>query len=334
MREAELAALSDEFFEPEFDQGSATLIGSPVNTEELGGRTITFLRPDARSLARAEVYSVPAPDADGDIHPFVEDLVLVLRGARIYSRATLEEFFGKATKSVGPSSEDGEPSSQLEFPQDRTIRGVIIVRWWPDADDPEAHGEVYGPDEIRVEELHLRRFLPGMDHTSGNTIPPGEADLLDDDEVEADDGPPEPEVDLDEAMDTGAWVAELAWRILRPDFDITRAFDLLGTGESDSAAYDQRIVLRPRDPRLELAIVTVLAEQVSSVRLDMPEDAALALALDAVSDRLNALPSFVSNTLQYRFESTRSRGAVTLVLGRGAQRGPVVRITAMEVNRG
>src|SRR6478672_9895725 len=115
MREAELAALSDEFFEPEFDQGSATLIGSPVNTEELGGRTITFLRPDARTLARAEVYTVPAPE--GDDRPFVEDIVLVLRGSRIYSRATLEELFGRAKKTEGPPSEDGEPSFQLEMPR-------------------------------------------------------------------------------------------------------------------------------------------------------------------------------------------------------------------------
>src|SRR3954468_8785741 len=98
MREDEIAALCDEFFEPAFDQGSATvMLGSPVSSEPAGDRTVTYLRPDARSLARVDLYTVA-----GDDGPVVEAVVLVLRGGRVYSRASLEQVLGVGHKSQGP----------------------------------------------------------------------------------------------------------------------------------------------------------------------------------------------------------------------------------------
>ena len=145
MREDEIAALCDEFFEPTFDQGTATvMLGSAVSTEQMGDRTVTYLRPDARSLARADVYSVDGgPENDG---PIVEAVVLVLRGGRMYSRATLEQYFGPGQKSQGPSGDEGENSWQLEFPQEHSLRGAVIMRWWEDEGDPPDMGSPGGTD--------------------------------------------------------------------------------------------------------------------------------------------------------------------------------------------
>src|SRR5262245_58821741 len=104
MREAELAALSDEFLEPEFTLDTAIgILGSPVSSELIDGRTVMYLRPDARTLARIDVFVRPSDEPDSA--PFVEEMVVVLRGPRVYSRATLEGFLGPGIESAGPVGE-------------------------------------------------------------------------------------------------------------------------------------------------------------------------------------------------------------------------------------
>lgn len=318
MREDQIAALVDEFFEPSFDQGAATvLLGSPVSSEPAGDRTVTYLRPDARSLARVDLYTVPG--GPGEPGPVVEAVVLVLRGGHVYSRATLEGLLGAGHRSVGPTGDDGEVSQQLEFPQERSLRGAVILRWWQDDEDPGDMGAPNGPDELRIDEVCLIRALhdeeaPGP--VLRTSLPPFDPAT----------------VDLDEAMDTGAWVGDLAWRILRPDFTLEHATELLG-GQATTEG-GERVALRPRDKRLALAMLTVDGNQVTSARLDAQEGSPLILAIAAVSDRLNAQPFAQPGEITFQFESTRSRGNVSLVLTHGrAPVGSLAAVSVIEVSR-
>lgn len=315
MREDEIAALCDEFFEPEFDQGSATvMLGSPVSSEPAGDRTVTYLRPDARSLARVDLYTVA-----GDDGPVVEAVVLVLRGGRVYSRASLELVLGVGHKSQGPTGEDGETSWQLEFPQERALRGAVIMRWWQDEEDPPDMGAPDGPDELRVDEICFIRAL--HEDESPSLIPRPSLPPFD-----------PATVDLDEAMDTGAWVGSLAWRILRPDFTLQNAAELLGgTPTSDGG---ERVAIHPADPRLMLAMLTIEGDFVTSARLDVRDGEPLILAIDAVSDRLNAMPIAQPGEITFQFESTRSRGSVSLMLAQGKPPiGPLCAVSVIEVSR-
>jgi hypothetical protein len=360
MRDVEIAALTDEFFEPEFDQNSAiAMLGSPVTTDDLDDRTVTYLRPDARTLARVEVYAI-APREPGGA-PFVDELLLVLRGARMYSRAQLEELLGPARKTEGPSNDEGEPSWQLEFDQARTLRGVVMMRWWPDAEDPEGMGDPGGPDEVRVEEVHLRRLAPEAAAEQVPGLAAGGAEstmLLSEDALLSAVDPsaerrpgavdkglgylapapvatPVPAVDLDEAMDAGAWLANLAWRILRPDFTFERAVDLLGAAVQPLGNGPGMVALVPHDARLQQVFVELSEAGVAAVRMDAPPAAPLVVALDAVADRLNAPPASEGEALRFRFEATRSRGVVTLITAQGTKAGgPIVAIGTVEVTRG
>lgn len=321
MREAEIAALSAEFFEPEFDHARAlVMLGTPVGGEQIDGRTVTYLRPDARSLARVEVFARPDPSG-GAGAAFIEDVVVVLRGARVYSRAALEDVLGPSRKVAGPVNEDGEPSWQLEFPQSGTLPGRVLLRWWPEASDHPAMGDEGGPDPVRVEEVHLQRTRSGSGHEvpspRGSRRPPS----------------PMPFVDLDEAMDAGAWLADLAWRVLRPDFSLTRAEALFGA-RAGSSGRSGLVTIVPADPRLSLAIVAIEGEDVASVHIDAAEGMPIQLAPDAVADRLNTLPIFAEGVVRYRFEATRSRGSVTLVLAPDSPpAGPIVAVVSVEIVR-
>ena len=318
MREDEIAALCDEFFEPSFNQGSATvMLGSPVSSEPVGDRTVTYLRPDARSLARVDVYTVDA--APGE-EPVIEAVVLVLRGGRVYSRASLEQLLGVGHKSEGPGGDEGETSWQVEFPQERSIGGAVIMRWWHDEEDPLDMGEPDGPDELRVDEICFIRSLgeqePLAEPPPRMSVPPFDVTT----------------VDLDEAMDTGVWVGTLAWKMLRPDFTLRDAAELFGgTPTSDGG---ERVAIHPSDPRLMLAMLTVDGDFVTSARLDMREGEPLILAIDAVSDRLNASPIAQPGEITFQFESTRSRGSVSLVLTQGKPPiGPLAAVSVIEVSR-
>ncbi|MEI8255590.1 MAG: hypothetical protein WCJ30_07960, partial [Deltaproteobacteria bacterium] len=277
----------------------------------------TYLRPDARSLARVDLYTVPGPPEEPG--PLVEAVVLVLRGGRVYSRATLEELLGAGHQSAGPTGDEGEVSLQLEFPQERSMRGSVILRWWHDEEDPADMGAPGGPDEVRVDEVCLIRSLheeEAPNPAPRTSVPPFDPAT----------------VDLDEAMDTGAWVGDIAWRMLRPDFTLRDAIALLG-GQATSEG-GERIALRPRDNRLALAMLTVDGDQVTSARLDVHEGSPLILAIDAVSDRLNAQPIAQPGEITFQFESTRSRGNVSLVLTHGRPPiGPLAAVSVIEVSR-
>jgi hypothetical protein len=318
MREAELAALSDEFFEAEFTLDTAVgMLGSPVSAEEVDGRQVTYLRPDARSLARIEVFVRPPDAPEGEA--FLEDMVLVLRGPRVYSRATLEEFLGPSTEVPGPLGEEGEASLQLEFTQARGLRGVVIVRRWVREDDDEPSVFV-GEGEVRADEVQLRRFS-------------GELTL---DSMELAEFAGAPAVPLDEAMDVGVWIADLAWKVLRFDFDLARAQELFGPGApaGGDGTGTGRVVLTPHDARLGSVVVTVRGAEVVSVRIEPPHDAPLFLAVGAVADRLNAAPSSARSTVRFRSEATRSRGAVALALSEAfAPDSPIVGVRSIEVVR-
>ena len=60
----------------------------------------------------------------------------------------------------------------------------------------------------------------------------------------------------------------------------------------------------------------------------------LILAIDAVSDRLNAQPVLQPGEITFQFESTRSRGSVSLMLAQGKPPiGPLAAVSVIEVSR-
>jgi hypothetical protein len=135
-------------------------------------------------------------------------------------------------------------------------------------------------------------------------------------------------------MDTGAWVGDIVWRILRPDFTLDRAREIL-QAERTSESDGERVVIKPGDARLELAMVTLEGDRVSQVRIDISEASPLIVAVAAVSDRLNSQPIAQPGEITFQFESTRSRGTVSLVLSHAsAQPGPIAMVNVIEVARG
>jgi hypothetical protein len=414
MREAEIAAITEHFFETEFaEPEAAALLGAPYERQEHEGREFVFLRPDARSLARIDLVILPAQEGaairgeDGELYaaePFVEEMILVLRGPVPYSRALLEEWFGAGKIAVGPENEDNEASTQLEFDYAGAFSGQVIVRWWKDPRDPPNMGLPRGPDAIRVEEIHLRRHPPtdelaeeiedvediaevddaddadgAGDLSSPNKLsspptrvlthhtkdeiyeavtmmgPPDDprassteerAPLRFDGEAQdsnAESGfesgfEPEPLVptaqnqvtvaplapsmtySLDEAMDAGAWLADLAWRVLRVDFTLDKAWDLLGVPAGPMGMDGEAVPLEPKDRRVGTATVVPRGERVAEAVLYPPEHKPLIVSIDPMTDRFGSEPSRATGAVTFRLDGTRSRGSVVLrgrELGRG-----------------
>lgn len=396
MREAEIAAITEHFFETEFAEPEAVaLLGAPYERQEHEGREFVFLRPDARSLVRIDLVILPPVEGaairgeDGELYaaePFVEELILVLRGAVPYSKALLEEWFGECKLAVGPENEDGDASTQLEFDYVGAFAGQLIVRWWKDPRDPPNMGLPRGPDAVRVEEIHLRRHPPSdelaeeiediedlgeieeesdegatmmgapkepkhlrssgvspapqhsaPEHDSYSmTEPPPSGEGLD---LEQDAGfEPEPLVptaqnhvnaalvervtySLDEAMDTGAWLADLAWKVLRVDFTIDRAMDLLGVPAGPMGADGEAFPLEPKDRRLGGVTIVPRGERVAEAVLYPREDKPLIVSVDPMTDRFGSEPSRATHAVTFRLDGTRSRGSVVL---RGRYLGPGV----------
>jgi len=95
------------------------------------------------------------------------------------------------------------------------------------------------------------------------------------------------------------------------------------------------MVLRPHDERFQTITLSRDGEAVTEVRIDAVDGRPLVLAVDAVSDRLNAQPVAQPGEIMFQFESTRSRGSVSLVLAGGREFvGPLAAVTVIEVTRG
>jgi hypothetical protein len=205
-----------------------------------------------------------------------------------------------------------------------------MMRWWPEPQDPDGMGTEHGPDEVRVDEVHLRRFLPGTEPGTSSHGAEGAWHTM-----PVPSTTPVPVIDLDEAMDTGVWLATLAWRVLRPDFSLAHALELFGSIAAPVPDAPGLLFIHPDDPRLQQVVVSVEDESVLAARLDAPGLSPLVVALDAVADRLNAVPVHEDDTLRFQFEATRSRGVVTLFLASNATAdSPLLAIAAMEVVRG
>lgn len=346
MREAEIAAITEHFFESEFTEEYAVgLLGQAAERQEHEGREWVFLRPDARSLARIDLAIRPPREGesirgeDGELYaaePFIEELVLVLRGPVPYSRSMFESWFGEGRLATGPVNEDGEASTQLEYEYNGTLNGQVIIRWWREPSDPPNMGKPNGPDEVRVEEVHLRRPYPGdveeqeldadeldedalldeedpAEHTvmtpaMGNspTVPPQEYSSTQ----------PQPALNikfsLDEAMDSGVWLADLAWKVLRQDFTFERAIDLLGAPSGPLGGDGEAVQLDPKDERLEVVTLVPRGERVAHAVLHAIPVPPLVIAIDALTDRFGADPSIATGAVTFRLEGTRSRGSVVV----------------------
>jgi hypothetical protein len=430
MREAEILAITEHFFESEFTEDDAVaLLGAATERQQHEGRDWVFLRPDARSLVRVDL-AIRLPQEgeairgeDGELYaaePFVEEMVLILRGAIQYSRSLLESWFGPGRFESGPINEDGEPSSQVEYDYVGGFSGQVIVRWWSEPLDPRGMGHPDGPDEIRVEEIHLRRHPvgaepeeevdaeelveevledeDGIDDGAANSPGLG-ADSFDGQEAEqapneegAEDGagyehggppadfgsyapyqglPPEggpgydggpsaqdgaqdveapagdavdggydgypsgadapsehaqdtlsfPEptetgsaaaISIAEAMDEGAWVADLAWKVLRVDFTVDRAFDVLGLPDGPMGEDGEAFTLTSRDERLETITVIPRGERVAQAVLYPSSARPLLIAVDALTDRFGSEPNEGPGVVWFKLDGTRSRGTVAL----------------------
>lgn len=343
MREAEIAAITEHFFESEFTEEYAVgLLGQATERQEHEGREWVFLRPDARSLARVDLAIRPPKEGeairgeDGQLYaaePFVEELVLVLRGPVPYSRSLLESWFGPGRLAVGPENEDGQPSTQIEYDYVGSFSGQFIVRWWKEPTDPPNMGSPSGPDEIRVEEVHLRRPYPGdseeqeidaeeiddaaleesSDESAEQTMAMDAASVAD---LAAPTMPPAApsglRVSIDEAMDAGVWLADLAWRILRQDFTVDKALDVLGLPDGPMGGDGEAIPLLPKDARLAAVTVVPRGERVAQAVFYPVSDPPLVIAVDALSDRFGSEPSRATGAVTFRLEGTRSRGSVVL----------------------
>ena len=251
-------------------------------------------------------------------------MVIVLREPHVYSRSTLEEMFGPAAMMEGPPDDDARVSYQLESRVERSLQGTVAVRWWVGKDDPENMGEPDGPNELRVEEIQLHRNL------WNDEIPPADADspVLNADDVGVG-------ADVDEAMDTGVWLGELVWNILRPELTLERARELLGSTSGDRRGGPCASLRARSDPRLGHVQLRLNGDEVFEVRIDLVDHAPLVVAIDAISDRLNAAPISEPGEITFAFESTRSHGAVALILvdGRPAD-GPIAAVNVVEISRG
>lgn len=346
MREAEIAAITEHFFESEFTEEYAVgLLGQAVERQEHEGREWVFLRPDARTLARIDLAIRPPKEGeairgeDGELYaaePFIEELVLVLRGPVPYSRSMFESWFGPGRLNTGPENEDGDPSLQLEYDYVGTFSGQVIIRWWKEPSDPPNMGRPNGPDEVRVEEVHLRRPWPGdaveeevdaeeiddADIDEQSEDDPSEHTVMTDSQgsptmpptAEAPATQPTPSVkfSLDDAMDSGVWMADLAWKVLRQDFTLDRAFDVLGTPEGLMGGDGEAMQLNPKDERLDAITVVPRGDRVAHAVLHAVPVPPLVIAIDALSDRFGAEPSRATGAVTFRLEGTRSRGSVVV----------------------
>jgi hypothetical protein len=345
MREAEIAAITEHFFETEFTEEYAVgLLGQASERQEHEGREWVFLRPDSRTLARIDLAIRPPKEGeairgdDGELYaaePFVEELVLVLRAPVPYSRSMFESWFGTGRLAAGPENEDGDPSVQLEYDYVGTFSGQVIIRWWREPTDPPNMGHPRGPDEVRVEEVHLRRPFPG--DAEEQEV---DADEIDDAELEEHDASPEQtitsnavitdapddiaaptmpptapaavRISIDEAMDAGVWLADLAWKVLRQDFTVDRALDLLGLPEGTMGGDGEAILLAPKDARLSAVTIVPRRERVAHAVLYPAEEPPLVIAVDALTDRFGCDPSVATGAVTFRLEGTRSRGSVVV----------------------
>jgi hypothetical protein len=362
MREAEIAAITEHFFETEFTEYDAVgLLGAATERQEHEGREWVFLRPDARSLARVDLGIRPPKEGeairgtDGELYaaePFVEEMVLVLRGPVPYSKDLLESWFGPGRLAVGPENEDGQLSTQVEYDYVGGFSGQLIIRWWKEPSDPPNMGKPTGPDEIRVEEVHLRRHYTGdaeeqevdaeeivddlvedaadgdgpgapsaiagaphvgvdeVEHTDNSHA----AAELDDDPYSTPTVPPASavRVSIDEAMDAGAWLADLAWKVLRVDFTVDRAMDVLGLPDGPMGGDGEALNLVSKDPRLEGITVVPRGDKVAQAVFYPQTDPPLVIAVDALSDRFGTEPTRGTGAMTFRLDGTRSRGSVVL----------------------
>lgn len=343
MREAEIAAITEHFFETEFTEEYAVgLLGQAVERQEHEGREWVFLKPDARTLARVDLAIRPPKEGetirgpDGELYaagPFIEDVVLVLRAPVMYSRSMFESWFGPGRLNVGPENEDGDPSLQLEYDYVGTFNGQVIIRWWREPTDPPNMGQPDGPDEVRIEEVHLRRPWPG-------DTPEEEADAeeIDDADIDeqSDEDPSEHTVltepqamspiaeapamplasslkfSLDDAMDSGVWMADLAWKVLRQDFTLDRALGVLGTPEGPLGGDGEAIELKPKDERLQTITLVARGDRVAHAVLYAVSAPPLVIAIDALADRFGTEPAHATGAVTFRLEGTRSRGSVVV----------------------
>ncbi|MBL8680735.1 MAG: hypothetical protein JNK05_16265 [Myxococcales bacterium] len=366
MREAEIAAITEHFFETEFtEEGAVGLLGQAAERQEHEGREWVFLRPDARTLARVDLAIRPPKEGeairgeDGELYaaePFVEELVLVLRGPVPYSRSMFESWFGPGRLAPGPVNEDGQPSVQLEYDYVGTFSGQVIIRWWREPTDPPNMGHPKGPDEVRVEEVHLRRPYPA--DAEEQEV---DAEEIDDAELEEHDGEEGPErtttntnaitdapddlaaptmpptapqavrISIDEAMDAGVWLADLAWKVLRQDFTVDRALDLLGLPDGPMGGDGEAIQLVPKDARLSVITVVPRGERVAHAVFYPADEPPLVIAVDALTDRFGSEPSIATGAVSFRLEGTRSRGSVVV---RGTElRAGVWAVTGVDLLR-
>lgn len=321
MREEEIAALTDEFFGHEvFDlRMSIALLGSPMGSDDIDGRRFTYLRPDSRWLARVDLQSPPW-NGPPEQQP-VDAMLLVLRGDRMYSREKLEQLFGPAYLTEGPPDESGEAPLQLEFDLGEGV-GKVAVRWNPTPEDPSAMGEPGGPDEVRVEEVFFQR---GAGEPEQGTTESGGV-------VYEDVAPTG--LQFNEGLDLGAWMADACWRLLRSDFHPQNAAWLgAPQGQPD---HQGNWVWRPGNPRLGAVTLRVGPGVLLGALLEPPaESAPWLVALDALVDRLNAIPLYDAGEIRLRTEQQHSRGVVRLVTTPGRSLYlPMVWTDAVELFRG
>ncbi|MDP3274667.1 MAG: hypothetical protein Q8Q09_05685 [Deltaproteobacteria bacterium] len=349
MREAEIAAITETFFETEFAEYDAqALLGAAFERQEHEGREFVYLRPDARTLVRVDLaIRPPKPGesmlgSDGELYaaePFIEELVLILRASTPYSRQSLESMFGPARLSEGPINEDGDPSLQLTFDYVGSFTGQLMIRWWREPIDPPNMGRPNGPDEVRVEEFHLTRLPFGSEPEEEVAMD----ELLEDDLEDANSGqwnmdpeafadamtvgssqanpetmnretvPPMVAVQfsIDDAMEAGVWLADLSWRILRADFTVDRALDTLGLPEGP-LGDGEAVSLTPLDARLGGVTIVPRGERVGQAVLYPHSDPPMVVAIDALTDRFGAEPSHAMGSVSFRMEGTRSRGTVVV----------------------
>ncbi len=312
MRETEIAAMRDEFFSDEFDYERAkTMLGSLVAREQHGDDVVTTLRPDARSLAQVELYS--EPDDPRGAAGFVHRVRLVLRSPQLYSRETLETVLGAGQLAHGPSDPDeGVRSLQMVFEAPPESHGSVTLRWWPRTEDPTVLRDTDYSQQLRVDEIWFERLAIGT---------------LSDDEY-----------DLDEALDNASWIADTAWRVLRPTFGIQHVAAFFAEDDqSVTRQTEELLVVRPRDPRFELILVAHRGEWVASVRLQARGSSPLSVAVDVVADRLNSSPQHHPGLVRFAVEATRDAGAsgtVTLMTIPDAAESSILSVAAIDVVRG
>jgi hypothetical protein len=111
-------------------------------------------------------------------------------------------------------------------------------------------------------------------------------------------------------------VADLAWKVLRVDFTVDRAFDVLGLPDGPMGGDGEAFNLTAKDERLEAITVVPRGERVAQAVLYPSPARPLVIAVDALSDRFGSEPSHGPGVVWFRLDGTRSRGTVVV---RGAE---------------